>query len=404
MRTPLKSRKIKILLIDDRNENLLALEQLLQSDELILLKARSGMEALNTLIDHDIALALIDVQMPGMNGFELAELMRGIERTKSIPIIFVTAADRSQQNTFKGYESGAVDFLYKPLDPFIVKSKVQVFVELYAQKQTLQWQLSELNQTLKSLKQTEAELKRAVQARDEFLSIASHELKTPLTPMKIQLELLTRMARRHPDEGIPSDEVIAGAVQIDSQLHRLSVLVDSLFDVTEISKGKLSLRPEELDFSELSLAVAERQKPALNAAGCELTVSVAPNLTILADRARMEQLVSSLLDNAAKHAFGRPVEVHLHRRQNRIHLEVADQGTGISPEHQSRIFQRFERAANSKHVSGLGLGLYVASRIVEAHKGSISVESHPGKGSRFIVELPALEIERSAQPPESEIS
>jgi len=167
----MNSEPVKFLLVDDVEENLLALEALIRREGLVVLKARSGMEALELLLVHEVALALLDVQMPGMDGFELAELMRGAERTKHVPIIFVTAGNRDPLRPFKGYETGAVDFLYKPVEPLVLKAKADVFFELDKQRK---------------------EYAQALQMNDLFLGILSHDLRNPLSTMVTGAEFLER--------------------------------------------------------------------------------------------------------------------------------------------------------------------------------------------------------------------
>jgi CheY-like chemotaxis protein len=177
----------KLLIVDDLPENLLALEALIKGNDRTVYQASSADQALSLLLEHEFALAILDVQMPGMNGFELAELMRGTEKTKHIPIVFVSAAAREMNYAFKGYESGAVDFLHKPLDTHAVKSKVTVFVELYRQRKALDQQLQALERgrqeqqlLLEQLQVARGELERAVRMRDDFMSIVAHEVRTPL--------------------------------------------------------------------------------------------------------------------------------------------------------------------------------------------------------------------------------
>src|ERR1700753_3661936 len=176
---------ISFLLVDDLEENLLSLEALLRREGLTLLKARSGDQALELLLKHDVALALIDVQMPGLNGFELAELMRGNERTRRIPIIFVTAGSADSQRRFRGYEAGAVDFIQKPIEPDILRSKAEVFFDLYLQRQQLAQQRDELQAQSQALKEAD-------QRKDEFLATLAHELRNPLAPLRYGLDLLRR--------------------------------------------------------------------------------------------------------------------------------------------------------------------------------------------------------------------
>ncbi len=185
----LRNQGSKLLIVDDLPENLLALEALIKGEGREVFKASSADEALSLLLEHEFALALLDVQMPGMDGFALAELMRGTERTKNIPIVFVTAAGRELNYAFKGYESGAVDFLYKPLDNHAVRSKVNVFVDLYRQRKVLEQARAEQDALLAELRETQVELQRAVKMRDDFMSIVSHELRTPLNGLMLDTQL-----------------------------------------------------------------------------------------------------------------------------------------------------------------------------------------------------------------------
>ncbi|MDU7558840.1 MAG: response regulator, partial [Pseudomonas sp.] len=193
---PLSDIQAKLLIVDDLPENLLALEALIKRDDRIVYKALSADEALSLLLQHEFAMAILDVQMPGMNGFELAEMMRGTDRTKNIPIVFVSAAGREMNYAFKGYESGAVDFLHKPLDIHAVKSKVNVFVDLYRQSKAVQRQVEALERSrreqevlLAQLQQTQVELEHAVRMRDDFMSIVSHEVRTPLNGLILETQL-----------------------------------------------------------------------------------------------------------------------------------------------------------------------------------------------------------------------
>ena len=181
---------VKILIVDDLKDNLLALEALLRRDDVEIFKARTGTEALEFLIPHEFALALIDVQMPGMSGFELAEFMRGTKKTKNIPIIFVTATAKDQSFSFKGYESGAVDFLLKPLDSHAVKSKVNIFIEIYRQKNMLKNQLETITGLLEAVNLSKKEAEEANESKTQFLANMSHEIRTPMSAILGYSELL----------------------------------------------------------------------------------------------------------------------------------------------------------------------------------------------------------------------
>src|ERR1700744_6322893 len=210
---------VHFLLVDDLQENLLSLEALLRRGGLVLLKARSGDQALELLLTHDVALALIDVQMPGLNGFELAELMRGNERTRRVPIIFLTAGSADTQRRFRGYEAGAVDFLNKPIEPDVLRSKADVFFELHRQRQQIAAQRDELRA------QAEA-LREADRRKDEFLATLAHELRNPLAPIRNGLHIL-RMAPM----GEAAEKV---REMMDRQLTHLVHLIDDLLDVSRV--------------------------------------------------------------------------------------------------------------------------------------------------------------------------
>ena len=371
--------KTKILLVDDLDGNLLALDGLLKRDDVITFKAKSGAEALELMIIHEFALALIDVRMPGISGFELAELMRGANRTKNIPIIFVTATAPDKGFLFKGYESGAVDFLFKPLDSHVVKSKVNIFIELYQQK--------------KELKNTQQKLEQAVLIRDEFMSIVSHELKTPLTSLMLNSQMRMRKINKGESSAFTIEKLAKMFEGDEKQLERINRLIDDMLDVSRISSGKLSMKLEEFDLSELILDLLERMSEQFVAAECEVKVDVCPSAKGNWDRFRIEQVIVNLLTNAIRYGEGKPILVQLTRSPGAVRIVVRDQGRGIAFADQERIFQRFERAVTVAEISGLGLGLYIVKQILEAHHGFIRVESQPGKGAAFIVDLPLIPLQ-----------
>ena len=387
--------KVKVLLVDDKGANLKALESLLKAEELEIFKALSGEEALELLLLHDFALTLVDVQMPGMNGFELAELMRGAERTKHIPIIFVTAGARDAHFTFKGYETGAVDFLYKPLDPHMVRSKTRVFCELYKQKQLIGSQLEATEIALTAaeeaqaaLRLSERQLRDALKSRDEFLSMASHELKTPLTSATLQINLLERQftdKRREP----PTVERTAKLLGNSSkQMRRLGLLIEDLLDVSRIQSGHLTFNPEKFNISELLIELIERFSEQFKLAQLTVRTQIQPDVYGVWDPSRVEQIFVNLLSNAIKYAANCSLEISLAAAAQGVIIVVKDSGPGIPQEFQSKIFERFERAMPAQSVAGLGLGLFIVKRIVDAHRGTIELKSEAGQGAMFTVTLP----------------
>ncbi len=369
------------LLVDDLEENLLSLEGLLRRDGLELLKARSGSEALELLLQYDVALAILDVQMPEMDGYELAELMRGTERTRRVPIIFVTAGAADRQHRFRGYETGAVDFLNKPIDPDILRSKASVFFELYQQRHQIAAQRDELKAYAEAL--TEADRRK-----DEFLATLAHELRNPLSPIRNGLDIL----RASPTASK------AGEIRdmMDRQLSHLVRLVDDLLDVSRVSQGKVELRRERIALSELLKTSVEASDPLINAARHELVVDL-PDAEVWldADLTRLSQVVSNLLNNAAKYTpEGGRIVLSARRDRGEVLITVSDNGIGIPSDMLPRVFDLFTQVRDNLDRSrgGLGIGLALVKQLVEMHGGAIVAESAGrGKGSAFRLRLPVTE-------------
>ena len=232
------------------------------------------------------------------------------------------------------------------------------------------------------------EARDAVSARDEFLSIASHELRTPLTPLQIVLQRLLSERSKEPLETISTDRLRLLLARSERQVQRLTALVDNLLDVSRVSSGTLRLQREACDIAEVVNEVAGRFGEEFARAECQVTIEAPPTLVGQWDQLRIEQVITNLLANAIKYGAGKPIVIHVERTDGAAQLVVKDHGIGIEPEKVSRIFERFERAVSSRSYGGLGLGLYIARQIVEAHGGHISVASRPGEGSTFTIDLP----------------
>jgi signal transduction histidine kinase len=233
-----------------------------------------------------------------------------------------------------------------------------------------------------------ATLAEAVRARDEFISIASHELKTPITPLVLRVQQLLRLARDG-DAALPREQVVQATRSLEGHLLKLTRLIENLLDVSRINSGQLALRLEDFSLATAIREAVDRVGDDLAAAGCAVRVDAATDLVLRGDRLRLEQVLVNLLGNAAKYAPGEPVAVRARAGEGSVEIEIEDGGPGITPADQERIFHRFERASPDRHVGGLGLGLYIAREIVHAHRGELSVRSAPGRGATFTIRLPA---------------
>ena len=415
---------VNILLVDDRPENLLALEAILDEPGLCLVPAQSGPEALRCVLKQDFAVILLDVQMPGMDGFETASLIKQRARSAHTPIIFLTAISKTEAYVARGYTVGAVDYVFKPIVPEIIRSKVVVFVELFKKAAQITQLNTELQQRTAELeaanrqlehdlnirKQMEettrrliheqaarSEAEAALRQRDEFLSLVSHEVKTPLTSVLGFVQLFERRAAQGTAQGTPytlTERDHRSLQALVEQTQRLNKLVASLFDLSRLQLGRLDLEQAPIDLCELASLVVGELQPVLNHHTVSLTCADGP-LPLEGDVLRLEQVLQNLLQNAVKYSpEGGPIGVEVARQGTHACLRVRDSGIGIPVEAHSRIFERFYRASNSipDNINGLGIGLYVVQEIVAMHGGRVEVASIPGEGSTFTVLLPLSEI------------
>jgi two-component system sensor histidine kinase/response regulator len=347
--------RVKCLLVDDLEENLLALSALLSRDDVEILTARSGAEALEILLVHDVALALLDVQMPDMDGFELAELIRGSERTRHVPLIFVTAGARDQYRLFKGYESGAVDFLYKPIEPTILKNKADVFFQLHRQKQRLAQELRTQSETLR--------------LNEMFTAVLGHDLRNPLNAIVTSAHLLQRLSTE--------ETVRQTAARILSSSKRMSRLIEDMLDLARARlAGGITLKLAPADLGALIQRVV-REHQAVSPEQ-RIEVSSEGDLTGEWDAERLAQVASNLIGNALQHGEpSEPIQVRLDgSRAEEVVLSVTNAGS-IPPEVLPNVFDPFR--GSERHLGrneGLGLGLYIVQQIVIAHRGRVDV--HPG--------------------------
>jgi signal transduction histidine kinase len=354
--------EVLVLAVDDIAENLAALEALLTQPGLRLLKAASGTEALELLLQHEVALALVDVQMPGMSGFELAELMRGSERTRAVPIIFVTAGTAEYGRVFRGYEAGAVDFLFKPIDPQLLRSKVEVFVELFRQRLLLTAQVEEHRKLLRT-----SEL---------LIGVLGHDLRNPLNAIHVAGEALARAC--------PENEtVVKLAGRIRSSSKRMGRLIAQLLDFATARLGNLPVQAQPVDLRSLSeSAVGEFEQ--LQRDTFVHHVEGDPHGTWDADR--MFQLLSNLLGNALQHGDpAEPIVLRIDGRDPQLMVIEVENGGALAESVRENLFAPFVRASES--TGGVGLGLYIVHHIVRAHGGTLDAESRAGR-TLFRARLP----------------
>ncbi len=369
---------IHLLLVDDLEENLLALEALLKRESVICLKARSGDEALELLLVHDVALALVDVQMPGMDGFQLAEFMRGNVNARHVPIIFVTAGSADLQRRFRGYEAGAVDFIQKPVETDILRSKAKVFIDLYRQRMEILSQRNELEASANALR-------AADRRKNDFIAMLGHELRNPIMALRAGLQLLERQSDERMKAGIHA--------RMEVQAHHLSRLIEDLLDVARIDQGKISLKRERVSLQSVIESAVDTSRPKIEAGAHDLTVALpAQPLWLKGDFTRLSQVVSNLLTNAAKYTPPEgQIRVSADVDQDHVRIDIADNGVGVAHDMQGRIFDLFtqSKGPDDRSREGLGIGLALVKQLVEMHDGAIELASEgPGQGSCFTVRLP----------------
>ncbi len=364
-----------ILIVDDKPENLLALEKILERPGLNIVRATSGNQALGLLLDHEFALVLLDVMMPEMDGFETAELMRGNSETKHIPIIFVTAISKEQRHVFKGYESGAVDYLFKPLDPDILINKVNVFLELHQQHMTLK----EMNREL-HIARLEAEL--ANRAKSQFLTNLSHNLRTPMNGVIGMTGLLldTELTRQQ-------KELVE---TVRSSADKLLNVINDILDFSKIEIRKLDL--EILDFNLRTTLEDASDLIHLRAQekNLEFVCLMEPDVPSLlqGDPGRLRQIISYLAENAIKYTSKGEISLKVtldHEDQDTVTIRftITDTGIGIPLPKHKYLFDAFNKDENTNTFGGTGLGLTISRQLTRMMGGDIGVESQEGKGSTF---------------------
>lgn len=360
---------VKFLLVDDLEENLLALEGLLRRDNLVLLMARSANEALELLLeDGDIALAILDVQMPETNGFQLAELMRSSSRTRHIPIMFLTAAAFDEQRRFRGYEAGAVDFLNKPIEPQVLKGKADVFYDLFAQRQEVIRQrdeISSLNASLeRRVEERTAELLEANEQLQGFSYSVAHDFRQHIRGISTNASLLLEEC------GTQLGEHRARVVRLREVAHLMGHMTDDLLMYARMRTA--DIRPVPIDLSTLATEIGQNYQAKFP----KTEFFVTEGLRLDGDMTMFRIVVENLLDNAFKYSQKATApRVEVGPEPNGFY--VRDNGIGIDMAYYDKLFKPFERIATD--FIGTGMGLANVKRIVERHHGRIDVDSKAGE-------------------------
>ena len=403
-----------VLVVDDQPGNLDAVEAMLEPIECTVVRAQSADDALLALLRHDFAAIVLDIRMPGMNGIDLAKLIKQRKRSQLVPILFLTAHLADETDVLRGYGAGAVDYLSKPINPDILRSKIGVFIDLFrktralaglnealqreaAERLNAQAALERANQELEArvqertaaLMDARDEAERQSRLKDEFLATLSHELRTPMNAILGWLSIL--------DSGKPIRDVYSALAVIRRNAEMQAKLIEDLLDMNRLISGTMRIEVAPVDLSALVQTTIQALKPAADAKGVQLIASVDSDVsTAIADARRLQQVLWNLVHNAIKFTTsGQRVEIHIRRAGNHLLLSVHDNGQGIDPAFLPHVFERFRQqdSSTTRATLGLGLGLSIAKHLVELHGGSIDAHSAgSGQGSTFRVQIPIAPV------------
>lgn len=396
-----KKPEVKILLVDDREDNLFSMQTVLEKDGYQFRKANSGNEALKVLLKEvDFTLILMDVQMPGLNGFDTASLIYQRDRLRHIPIIFVTAHDYNEDFIFQGYKKGAVDYIYKPINADLLRAKVSVFVDMYrknhlllAQEKKLQSLNNELEERVRErteeltrknveLEIMNNELKRVNTDLDNFVYSASHDLIAPVSNIEGLISTLNESLGDLPEK----DETVMLVFElIKKSIKRFKGTIKDLTEITKIQKEQ----EEDINFIDVKEVIEDVKftiSDLIGSSKARITVESKGSCMINFSRKNLNSIIYNLISNAIKYRSPErtpEVNILLFQKEDQIILKVKDNGLGFNPADKNKIFGMFKRLHN--HVDGSGIGLYIVKRILENSGGSIDADSIPGQGTEFTV-------------------
>lgn len=354
-----KTGIVNILIVDDRPENLISLSSILEDESRRIIKANCGNDALKIALEEEIAVMLLDVQMPEMDGFEVARLLKENSRTKDIAIIFVTAISKDEKFTMQGYEEGAVDYLHKPLDVNIVKAKVAVFEKLYRQRIELRAANELLIKTNKQL--------------DEFVYIVSHDLKAPLRGISSLCSFIEEEIKT------PTEELTELLDLMKSRLGRMQNLIDGILHYSRM--GNAIAEKEDVDTKELITSIIDLIGPSDH-----VKIECPDQMPVIkAEKIKLHEVFQNLISNGIKYNNKENALLRISYNEYPDHIEfcVEDNGVGIREEHRDKIFQLFQTLVPKDKSESTGLGLTIVKKIVEQQGGKVIVESKINEGSKF---------------------
>jgi signal transduction histidine kinase len=368
---------LNLLLVDDKPENLHVLEELLRQPDRKLFSVQSGNEALRLLLRYEFAVVLLDVEMPGMDGYETAELMRSVERTRVVPIIFVTAGDRTEERTFRGYAAGAIDFLYKPLNPYMLTCKVDAFVEMHRKSEALALANAQLERATAALRDKVTDLEHVNRT-------LSHDLRAPLRTIRGFSAALAESL-----DATANPEAADSLARIQRAGERMTVMLDDLFALLRV--GAADDAVADVDLGEVLTIVEDNLRTDIAAAHATITRESLPP-AMRTNRGLLLQVLQNLIANALKFRGEAAPAIHVSatRHPETWQISVRDNGIGISADDRERVFGLFERASSASSTtaggaahSGSGVGLALCKRAVEKLGGKIWIDAAVERGTRF---------------------